>query len=145
VQDELIKIMSKDDNLNIILFPREYAQEKIILNKFSGCDIKVIDPTGIVNGPSLIAKSDLVICGGGTMSREAATLGVPSYSYFGGILGDVDRYLSQHGKLIIINSISDLSKLQLVKREANNKNNISTDTINFVYDFLKNKITEYAK
>ena len=52
----------------------------------------------ILDGPSLIHESDLVVSGGGTMVREAAVLGVPAVSCFEGRLGAVDQYLAQLGK-----------------------------------------------
>ncbi len=42
---------------------------------------------------------DLVIGGGGTMTREAAVLGVPAYTYFAGKWGAVDQYLSDQHRL----------------------------------------------
>jgi uncharacterized protein len=140
IQDELIKNMFGMENLNIIFFPREAVQKKIILDKFAGSKSKIVVPTGIVNGPTLIAKSDLMICGGGTMSREACALGVPSYTYFGGTLGDVDKYLSGNNKLILINSPEELSKMIFNKRTNYDKIVVSKDAINFVYDFLKKQI-----
>lgn len=60
---------------------------------------------------------DFAISGGGTMNREAAALRVPVYSIFRGKIGDVDRYLSKEGRLILLESVADVhDKLQIVKR-----------------------------
>jgi predicted glycosyltransferase len=58
-----------------------------------------IVPARPVDGPSLVAAADLVVSAGGTMNREAATLGVPAYSPFAGRLGAVDRDLIAQGRL----------------------------------------------
>lgn len=52
------------------------------------------------------------------MNREAAALGVPVYSIFRGKIGAVDRYLSNRGRLILLESIEDVkTKVSLTKRE----------------------------
>ena len=52
------------------------------------------------------------------MNREAAALGVPVYSIFRGKIGAVDRYLSNRGRLVLLESIEDVkTKVSLTKRE----------------------------
>ena len=71
----------------------------------------------MVDGLNLVWHSDFVISGGGTMNREAAALGVPVYSIFRGKLGAVDRYLAQHHRLILIESVEDVrAKISPVRR-----------------------------
>jgi len=75
-------------------------------------------PPAIVDGLNLIWYSDLVVSGGGTMNREAAALDVPVYSTFRGKIGAVDRYLSQSGRLVLLESAADLPRrLKLERRE----------------------------
>jgi uncharacterized protein len=75
-------------------------------------------PPSVVDGLNLIWYSDLVVSGGGTMNREAAALDVPVYSTFRGKIGAVDHYLSQSGRLVLLESAGDLpSKLQLIRRQ----------------------------
>ena len=69
-----------------------------------------------VKGLDLIANSDLVISGGGTMVREAVALGVPAYSIFTGQLGAVDEKLSNEGRLVLVRKPEDTTKIQFVKR-----------------------------
>jgi predicted glycosyltransferase len=59
----------------------------------------VIVPDGAVDAQSLIAFADVVISAGGTMNREAAALGVPVYTTYGGRLGGVDEELIRQGRL----------------------------------------------
>ncbi|MBJ7454724.1 MAG: DUF354 domain-containing protein [Thermoleophilia bacterium] len=58
-----------------------------------------IVPERPIDGPSLVAASDLVVSAGGTMNREAAALGVPAYTPFAARLGAVDRSLIAEGRL----------------------------------------------
>jgi hypothetical protein len=74
----------------------------------------VIVPEKAVDAQSLIALSDLVVSAGGTMNREAAALGVPVYTTYGGRLGGVDEDLIRHGRL---RPLSDPRALDLSKRE----------------------------
>jgi predicted glycosyltransferase len=66
-----------------------------------------------VDAQSLIALSDLVVSAGGTMNREAAALGIPVYTIFGGRLGAVDEALLREGRL---RRLADPDELELVKR-----------------------------
>jgi predicted glycosyltransferase len=74
----------------------------------------VIVPEGAVDAQSLIAFADLVVSAGGTMNREAAALGVPVYTTYGGRLGGVDEELIREGRL---RPLTDPRALDLDKRE----------------------------
>jgi uncharacterized protein len=73
----------------------------------------VIVPERSVDAQSLIAFSDLVVSAGGTMNREAAALGVPVYTTYGGRLGGVDEQLIRDGRL---RPLTDPRALDLHKR-----------------------------
>src|SRR5438045_2930850 len=75
----------------------------------------VIVPERAVDAQSLIALSDLVVSAGGTMNREAAALGVPVYTTYGGRLGGVDEELIREGRL---RPLTDPRALDLHKRTA---------------------------
>jgi len=66
-----------------------------------------------IDGPALIGASDLVVCGGGTMLREAAVLGVPAVSVFSGALGAVDRWLMGEGRATLVRSDADADRVRL--------------------------------
>ena len=85
---------------------------------------KIVIPNHVVDGLNLIWHSDFVISGGGTMNREAAALGVPVYSIFRGKIGAVDRYLSNTGRLTLIESAEDIpKKIVLARRDRPPKPN----------------------
>ena len=61
---------------------------------------RVVVPEGAVDGRSLLWAADLFVGAGGTMTREAALLGVPTYSVFAGRQAAVDRLLAERGALV---------------------------------------------
>ncbi|HYY32709.1 MAG TPA: DUF354 domain-containing protein [Gaiellaceae bacterium] len=75
----------------------------------------VVVPDEAVDAQSLIAFSDLVVSAGGTMNREAAALGVPVYTTYGGRLGGVDEALIREGRL---RPLTNPRALELVKRDG---------------------------
>jgi uncharacterized protein len=75
----------------------------------------VIVPERAVDAQSLIAFADLVVSAGGTMNREAAALGVPVYTTYGGRLGGVDEQLIREGRL---RPLTDPRALDLHKRDG---------------------------
>jgi uncharacterized protein len=69
-----------------------------------------------VDGLSLMWCSDLVFSGGGTMTREAALLGLSVYTIFGGRLGAADESLIRNGRLKPLRTPSDLDLIRFEKR-----------------------------
>jgi predicted glycosyltransferase len=65
---------------------------------------------------SLLKGVDAVVSAGGTMLREAAYLGVPAYSIFRSRLGAVDRQLAAAGRLCMLSSSADFSRVELRPR-----------------------------
>lgn len=115
----VIQHLSGKPQVQMIILPRTDSNAKWIQHEWSELidRRKIIIPPKVVNGLNLIWYSDLVISGGGTMNREAAALHVPVYSIFKGKIGAVDRYLSENGRLILIESVEEISsKIALQKR-----------------------------
>ncbi len=82
VSDSLSKLVAgieRAGDYEIILVPR-YDEQRIWARKNFG-DVCTI-PKTTINGYEEIAKTDLVVGGGATMTQEAALLGVPNISYF---------------------------------------------------------------
>jgi len=107
----VIESLGQKQDVRTVMLPRNERQAVSIRNEWpklieSG---KVIIPDHVVDGLNLLWFSDLAISGGGTMNREAAALGVPVYSIFRGAIGGVDRYLSESGRLVLLEKVEDLS------------------------------------
>jgi predicted glycosyltransferase len=84
----------------------------------------VILPEQAVDAQSLIARADLVVSAGGTMNREAAALGVPVYTTYGGRLGGVDEELIREGRL---KPLTDPRALDLEKRDPSAGERVKRD------------------
>ena len=74
----------------------------------------LIVPDRVIDAQSLVAYADLVVSAGGTMNREAAILGVPTWTTFAGRLGAVDRQLVEEGRLRVLERVEDL---EVVRRD----------------------------
>ena len=78
-----------------------------------------IVPRRPLDGPSLLAEADVVISGGGTMTREAALLGTPAFSIFTGPTGAIDEELSRRGSLVLVRTVEEAEKIPFVKKSGN--------------------------
>jgi uncharacterized protein len=115
----VIELTRKQPEVRMVALPRNDRQAVWLRETwpelFANGTIRI--PPSVVDGLNLIWYSDLVVSGGGTMNREAAALGVPVYSIFRGKTGAVDQYLSQTGRLVLLESAEDvMARLTLVRR-----------------------------
>jgi predicted glycosyltransferase len=99
------------DNVHAFVLPRTEEQREYVRRLELP---SVILPEAAVDAQSLIALSDVVVSAGGTMNREAAALGVPVYTTYGGRLGGVDEELIREGRL---KPLTDPRALDLQKRD----------------------------
>ncbi len=85
------------DRFNLIVLPRSEIQESYYRQpKFAGVYVPK-KPMGL---PEIMGNCDLFVGAGGTMTREAAVLGVPTISIYQDELLDVDRFLIARGAMI---------------------------------------------
>jgi predicted glycosyltransferase len=104
--------LGNDAGVHAVVLPRTAAQRRFI----EGLRLpSVIVPPGAVEAQSLVALADLVVSAGGTMNREAAALGTPVYTTYGGRLGGVDEALIRSGRL---RPLTDSRAVELEKRTA---------------------------
>jgi len=89
----LMSSLALADDVETVLGPR--GPEDVPVPPPPGLRI----PDGPVDGPGLIWHMDAGFGGGGTMTREAAVLGIPSWSFFRGRRGRVDEALAASGRL----------------------------------------------
>jgi uncharacterized protein len=126
-----------DRNVYLVLLPRDGPQGQEIAAFCNRRGLRYWLPEGVVDGPALLWHADLVVGGGGTMTREAAVLGIPSYSFFGGRIGAVDRYLEAQGRLIQITEPADAAKIVIQKRTLELPP-VRPDALNFVTGVIDN-------
>ncbi|MGD0167016.1 MAG: DUF354 domain-containing protein [Gaiellaceae bacterium] len=102
--------LGNDPSVHAIVIPRTSEQTAFVRSLELP---SLVVPDRAVDAQSLIALSDIVVSAGGTMNREAAALGVPVYTTFGGRLGGVDEWLMREGRLI---PLTDPRAIELRKR-----------------------------
>jgi predicted glycosyltransferase len=79
-------------------------------------EARLVVPDRAVDSRSLLHAADLVLGAGGTMTREAALLGVPTFSLFAGRPPAVDAWLRDQGRLRTLHAAADL--LPIGRREG---------------------------
>jgi uncharacterized protein len=109
---QVLTFLGREESVQAVVLPRTEEQRDYVRDLALP---SVIVPDGAVDAQSLIAFSDLVVSAGGTMNREAAALGIPVYTTYGGRLGGVDEALIREGRL---RPLTDPRALELVKRSG---------------------------
>jgi predicted glycosyltransferase len=142
--DKVLAYLCSRPDVEVILLPRTDEQGLELAHHISANScMNVRIPTRAYDGPSMVWHSDLVISGGGTMNREAATLHVPVYSIYQGPLGAVDRHLVETGCLKLLTAASELKDLPLMKRNKDRPLDGSR-TQGRVLDFIVGQILSVA-
>jgi predicted glycosyltransferase len=121
----LLDRLGRRDDVDVVVLPRTGDQAEAV--RELGLPALVV-PDAAVDAQSLIAFSDLVVSAGGTMNREAAALGVPVHTTFGGRLGGVDEQLLREGRLHVLD---EPGALELVKR-GHSENRVRRDPGDFL-------------
>ncbi|MHC1636598.1 MAG: DUF354 domain-containing protein [Candidatus Nezhaarchaeales archaeon] len=130
IEDSIAKLAQKVSDALIVVLPRYNWQMRYLKSKFKELrNIMVVGKP--VYGPSLLRKATLFIGSGGTMTCEAALLGVPSFSYYPKELMHVERFLIEFGLLkrikneeladVAITSLSNIDELKAKQRELSEK------------------------
>jgi uncharacterized protein len=118
---QVLEHLGRQEDVQVVVLPRTKEQGAYVRSLELPA---VVVPDRAVDAQSLIALSDLVVSAGGTMNREAAALGVPVYTTFGGRLGGVDEELIRQGRLV---PITDPRALSVEKRESAERLRIRRD------------------
>lgn len=118
---QTLRVLGGRDDAHAIVLPRIAGQRDFVRS----LDLpSVIVPDQAVDAQSLIAFADLVVSAGGTMNREAVSLGVPVYTVFGGRLGAVDEQLVRDGRL---RPLTDPAAIELRKRPESGAERVRRD------------------
>jgi predicted glycosyltransferase len=91
-------------DLQVVLLPR-YNDAEALRKRASE---RVVVPRDVVDSASLLSYSALFVGAGGTMTAEAALLGVPSISCYPSEPTYVDKYLLRHGLLMRATAIGSI-------------------------------------
>jgi uncharacterized protein len=139
----LAERLRKERDAQVIVLSRTREQAEDLIRNYGmvGPPFRILSQA--VDALSLMAQSDGVFSGGGTMTREAALLGVDSYSTFGGELGAVDKALAGEGKLKILQLPTEVEQLVFKKRRPTLRNNHqSRQTRDFICDQILQFVRE---
>jgi hypothetical protein len=81
-------------SLQVVVLPRYDVQSERFRKRFGN---KLMVPEHVIDSVSLIRASSVFLGGGGTMTAEAALLGVPAISYYPGDPTFVEKFLIKYG------------------------------------------------
>jgi predicted glycosyltransferase len=118
---QTLDFLGRHDDVQAFVLPRTTEQREYVRRLELP---SVVVPEQAVDAQSLIALADVVVSAGGTMNREAAALGVPVYTTYGGRLGGVDEELIRQGRLV---PLSDPRALDLRKRDRGPSGRVRRD------------------
>lgn len=135
LEGALLDRLAADERVWVWLVPRRPVQAERLGRELGRRGIRWSVPEP-ADGRDLIGAADLVVSGGGTMAREAAALGVPSYSIFRGLPGAVDQALAREGRLGLIRSRRDTAAIPLAQRDRNRDAVVSRETYDVVLDTI---------
>jgi hypothetical protein len=118
---QTLDYLGRHEGVQAFVLPRTEEQREFVRK----LDLpSVVLPERALDAQSLIALADVVVSAGGTMNREAAALGVPVYTTYGGRLGGVDEDLIRQGRLV---PLTDPRALDLRKREQGHDERVRRD------------------
>jgi predicted glycosyltransferase len=102
---EVLEAIGRDPKRCCVVLARHAEQREAIADlALPNCHV----PAQAIDSRSLLWAADLVIGAGGTMTREAALLGVPTFTAFAGAEPAVDRWLCQRGLLRRLAGVDEL-------------------------------------
>lgn len=90
-------ILGLKDKYRVVVLPRGDTQA---IHYRQGKFVGIVIPDKALSLEDILARCMLFIGAGGTMTREAAVLGIPTVSVYQDELLDVDRYLIDQGRMI---------------------------------------------
>jgi len=117
----VVDFLGRHEEVHAVVLPRTAEQREYVRSLALP---SLLVPERAVDAQSLIALADVVVSAGGTMNREAAALGVPVYTTYGGRLGGVDEMLIREGRL---QPLTDPRALDLRKRRNGTGDRVRRD------------------
>ncbi len=106
---QVLDRMDSEAGAQFVVLPRHPEQrDQIAARELAS----VTMPAAPVESRSLLYESDLVIGAGGTMTREAALIGIPTLSAYAGERPAVDAWLERSGALRRITSAEEIGPIE---------------------------------
>jgi predicted glycosyltransferase len=106
---ECVRAVLRDPRAQVVVLPRRDDQREALERLgLPRCTVA----SRAVDSRSLLSQADLMIGAGGTMTREAALLGVPTVSLFAGRRPAVDEWLEQQGLMRVVRDVRDMPEVE---------------------------------
>lgn len=115
-----VEYFSANKSTHTLIISRTNEDKQIIKDISSRNNISLLSKP--VDGLQLLYTADITLSGGGTMNRESALLGTPTYSIFKGSRPYLDEHLESAGKLNFINNQKDIENICIEKKIQNSYN-----------------------
>jgi uncharacterized protein len=112
--EQVLERLGQQDHARVVALARHPEQVRAIEGR--GLP-NITVPRAAVDSRALMYEADLVVGAGGTMTREAALLGVPTLSAYAGAPPAVDRLLESRGLLERLTSADQLGVVRPRARE----------------------------
>jgi predicted glycosyltransferase len=135
VFDDVLSDLGRRPGLALVVLPRTEAQRAAATERAPNA----IVPAAPVDGRSLLATADAVVGAGGTVTREAALLGVPTWSVFAGRPASVDAELSARGLLAFLHAGEVLPE---IGRSARRDASVPATAADAVHDAVRRALAE---
>jgi uncharacterized protein len=107
---QALETMGRRPDVRLVVLAR-HPEQRVAIEGLGLANCTV--PKAAIDSRSLMYGADLVVGAGGTMTREAALMGVPTVTVFAGERSGVDRWLERQGSL---RRLSDAAQLATVSR-----------------------------
>lgn len=129
--DQLLTRLTQIPNAYILFLPRIPSQAES-LRHLPGLHIA----DRVYEGPHLLYTADCAISGGGTMNRESAVLGTPTYTVFKGKMGAVDQFLIAQKKMVQLTQLSDFDRVLIERRPLPTTPPTKPGLVSFITDAI---------
>lgn len=101
-------VCSQDDVVCVVLVRHSEQHAEIAALELPNC----VTPLTVVDSRSLIYAADAMVGAGGTMTREAVLMGIPTWTVFAGQTPAVDAWLEDQGRLARLSDAQQLTRLK---------------------------------
>lgn len=109
VYAEALRVLARQPSVCCVVLTRTAAQRDALV----GLGLRgFLFPERALDARSLMYAADLVVGAGGTMTREAALLGVPTFTVFAGRPSAVDASLVEEGRLRRLHRPEELARVE---------------------------------
>jgi predicted glycosyltransferase len=100
----LARIAGDTDTVGIVLARYPEQRAELARREIPNCLV----PNHALDSRSLLYAADIFVGAGGTMTREAALIGIPTYSIYAGAPPAVERWLERRGLLTRVTAVEDV-------------------------------------